>query len=55
MYGQELVSVQPVKSWSTLAQAPGSGQIYDSNRPFMNAVMQSFGCDVAVTSMSEIR
>lgn len=27
---------------------PGSGQIYDSNRPFMSAVMKSFGCDVAV-------
>jgi molybdopterin molybdotransferase len=27
---------------------PGSGQIYDSNRPFMNAMMRSFGCDVVV-------
>ena len=38
--GEELVDISSGR--------PGSGQIYDSNRPFMNAVMQSFGCDVAV-------
>ena len=38
--GEELVDIA--------SGPPGSGKIYDSNRPFMNAVMQSFGCDVDV-------
>lgn len=38
--GEELVDITSGR--------PGSGQIYDSNRPFMNAMMQSFGCEVAV-------
>ena len=38
--GEELVDVK--------SGPPGSGQIYDSNRPFMTAMMRSFGCDVVV-------
>lgn len=38
--GEELVNLA--------SGPPGSGQIYDSNRPFMNAMMHSFGCDVVV-------
>ena len=38
--GEELVDVK--------SGPPGSGQIYDSNRPFMTAMMCSFGCDVVV-------
>lgn len=38
--GEELVDIR--------AGAPGSGQIYDSNRPFMTAMLNSFGCDVLV-------
>lgn len=38
--GEELVDVK--------SGPPGSGQIYDSNRPFMMAMMRSFGCDVVV-------
>ncbi len=38
--GEELVDVK--------LGPPGSGQIYDSNRPFMTAMMRSFGCDVVV-------
>ena len=37
--GEELVDITSGR--------PGSGQIYDSNRPFMNVMMQSFGCDIA--------
>ena len=36
--GEELVDVK--------SGPPGSGQIYDSNRPFMTAMMRSFGCDI---------
>lgn len=39
--GEELVDVK--------SGPPGSGQIYDSNRPFMTAMMRSFGCDVVVS------
>ena len=39
--GEELVDIN--------AGPPGSGQIYDSNRPFMNAMMQSFNCDVGLS------
>ena len=38
--GEELVDVK--------SGPPGSGQIYDSNRPFMTAMMRSFGCEVVV-------
>lgn len=38
--GEELVDVK--------SGTPGSGQIYDSNRPFMTAMMRSFGCDIVV-------
>ena len=38
--GEELIDVK--------SGPPGSGQIYDSNRPFMMAMMRSFGCDVVV-------
>lgn len=38
--GEELVDVK--------SGPPGSGQIYDSNRPFMTAMMRSFGCDIVV-------
>ena len=38
--GEELVDVR--------SGPPGSGQIYDSNRPFMTAMIRSFGCDVVI-------
>ena len=38
--GEELVDVK--------SGPPGSGQIYDSNRPFMTAMIRSFGCDVVI-------
>ena len=39
--GEELVSLD--------SGEPGSGQIYDSNRPFMHAQMEAYGCDVVVS------
>ena len=39
--GEELVALD--------SGIPGSGQIYDSNRPFMQAQMQAYGCDVVVS------
>ena len=38
--GEELVDVK--------SGPPGSGQSYDSNRPFMTAMIRSFGCDVVI-------
>ena len=38
--GEELVQLD--------AGTPGPGQIYDSNRPFMAAMLTNFGCDLVV-------
>ncbi|MDB4021507.1 molybdopterin molybdotransferase MoeA [Litorivicinus sp.] len=40
--GEELVDIT--------GSPPASGQIYDSNRPFMESVMRSYGCDVALSA-----